>query len=156
MTAERYQVINYTKPYKFSANTFTSPMPITTHFDNLLQPFDSYIWISIIITILLMYSILYWTKKTKMNLLWNLLSICLRQNLSKHFEACLNIFSFLLMSVILTQCYSGAIYSLITAPIEHRIETIDELIGSQNANEIQIITKTYSVNKYAMVCIYFL
>src|ERR1700733_1938963 len=83
MTNDRQNVIDYSYPYKFVYITFTSPMPITTHFDNLLQPFDSYIWILIIITLLILGLIICNTNYKKartFNLCWYILSILLRQN----------------------------------------------------------------------------
>ena len=156
MTSERYQAINYTKPYKYSANTFTSPMPITTHFDNLLQPFDSYIWILIIITLLILGLIIcntnYKTART-FNLCWYILSILLRQNGTTRLTQInkLLMCTWMLMVMILGACYLGSIYALIRVPIEHRIETLDQLIANEMNGNIKIVVENGSIEQYVIV-----
>ena len=43
MTTDRQNVIDYTYPCYSEYITFTSPMPITTHFDNLLETSETII-----------------------------------------------------------------------------------------------------------------
>ena len=130
MTNDRQNVIDYSYPYNFVSITFMSPMPTISYFDNLLQPFDSYIWILIIITLLILGLIICITnnKTTRtFNLCWYILSILLRQNGTTRVIQInkLLMCTWIIMSVILGACYSGSIYALIRVPIEHRIEALD-------------------------------
>ena len=54
MSSERAQVISFSYPYKMSPVTFTSPVPTSrSNKVNLLEPFDYWIWISLISSIIL-------------------------------------------------------------------------------------------------------
>src|SRR6185437_11379224 len=89
MTSTRYDAIKYSYPYIYSVVTFTSPMPIIKHFNNLLQPFDQYIWISIVITITILMLLFALNQNArnsniKFNIFWDIFVICLRQNRVLH------------------------------------------------------------------------
>ena len=156
MTTDRQNVIDYTYPCYSEYITFTSPMPTITHFDNLLQPFDSYIWILIIITLLILGLIIFNTNnKTArtFNLCWYILSILLRQNGTTRVTQInkLLMCTWIIMSVILGACYSGSIYALIRVPIEHRIETLDQLFANEINGNIKIFVIHKSLQKYILV-----
>ena len=55
------------------------------------------------------------------------------------------------MSVILGACYSGSIYALIRVPIEHRIETLDQLIENEMNGNIKIVVDNGSTLQYVIV-----
>ena len=156
MTNDRQNVIDHSYPYNFVYITFMSPMPTITYFDNLLQPFDTYIWISIIITLLMIGLIIFNTKSktTKtFNLCWYVMSIFLRQNGTTRITQInkLLLYTWMLLVTILGACYSGCIYSLIRVPIEHKIETLDQLISHEMNGNIKIVVKNGSTKQYMIV-----
>ena len=156
MTNDRQNVIDYIDPCYSEYFTFTSPMPTITHFDNLLQPFDSYIWILIIITLLIL-GLIICNTNNKMartfNLCWYILSILLRQNGTTRLTQInkLLMCTWMLMVMILGACYSGCIYSLIRVPIEHKIETLDQLIAHEMNGNIKIVVENGSIYQYVIV-----
>ena len=159
MTTVRMSAISFTNPYMFSIITFTSPMPIITYFESLLQPFDTFTWISIIImlsTIIILLLLLNKASNIKYDLFWYIFVIVLRSNITKYKPTHINsliILCWMLVSFILTTCYSMSIYSFISVPIEHRIESIDELIRGQISGKIQLVVERNSVYQYILVII---
>ena len=143
MTPTRNDVVDISFPFDISQLTFTSPMPVKHYFNTLLQPFDKYIWMSCIAVITLIMCLIYFYNQTtymKYNLLWDTLAIIFRQNISNATRVYPNnliLLAWLLSAIILYVCYSGSIFSLITVPIEYRIKTICQLLGSHNFDELQ-------------------
>jgi len=157
-TTSRLNYINYTYPYELGVITFSSPMPMIIHFNNLLQPFDTYIWALIIFTMLIFIALLFITNiniKIKYVLYWDIIVIFLLQKMSKHSMAYPNsviLFTWILMSMIFLKSYCGCIYSIITLPNEHRIETLSDLLESQKSGQIQVVVENDSVFQYVLVC----
>ena len=157
MTYNRSRVIDYSYPYELGSLIFSSPTPTITHFHDLLQPFDTCIWISIIITITLIILILSLINNNRnkiVNLCWDVLVVYLRQNGCKSLMNAKNkpfIFTWLLMTIILDACYLGCIYSLMSIPIEYKIETLNELVKNQMSGNIKIIVGNGSVHHHVLV-----
>ena len=163
MTSERYNVLDLSYPHEFVDISFTSPSPTITQFNDLLQPFDTYIWLSIVTTIATLMAINVIYNKVfatyKCNYYWTLFVICLKQTQClpvPRYPVNMLLTIWMLMSTVLLISYSGTIYSLMTVPIEHRIETIDQLIDSQRTGELTIVVQKNSLSAYLLVRSFYL
>jgi hypothetical protein len=148
MTWERERDVDFTYPYYRDSATFTSPLPRFDHFNNVLQVFDKCTWFLIVISIslllifLLCISKVYY-KKYESKLWFALLSAILNQGINPtliikpHLKVILR--SWLFTCFFLNLIYSNCIFSLITIPNEHRIESIAEFMEAQANNEIHVI-----------------
>ena len=159
LTSARHQAIDCTYPHDFDYISFTSPAPTITQFNDLLQPFDTYIWLSIVTTIavLMLLSIAYnYINKSHMKytLCWTVVEIYLGKSISKRitkYRVSFLWLTWMLMSTILAMSYSGTIYSLIAVPVEHRIETIDQLIRSHSSGQLKILVENGLIFQHILV-----
>jgi len=162
MTTIRKTAIDFTYPYHLCDMSFTSPLPTFKNFSHLLQPFDRFIWISILLIMTLFMTIfMVYNKKStfKYLLCWQVFVIYMRQSICKLINTYPNniiLFTWILMSVILNIYYSGYIYSFITFPYENKIESISELIRNENEGHINMIVEKNSAFQYYLVRIFLL
>jgi hypothetical protein len=131
--------------------TFITPSPkATPNITLIIDPFDYFIWIWIIVVFILMFCNLFlitqkWNELKKLSLKWALICTSIGQQL----YFCLPsvgslriLFSgWLLACLVLTFSYSGCLHSLMAFPSRMKtINTIEELAIAQRNGEIQTIT----------------
>ena len=141
MTFERAQEVSFSYPYIIDLVTFTTPLPkAQLNYMNLIQPFDAWIWISIVLMIALMFGLSLSLIRNKTNILWITISIVMRQQFHMIPNIRLMVSGWLLASVVLTSSYAGVIYYITATPLEvGRIDSIHELNSAQKLNKIKII-----------------
>ena len=148
-TPERDEVISFSYPYLISPVTFLAPLPLPKHFDNLFEPFDTYIWLSILASLLCLTIIFIIMHKSKSNymsgLIWSLYLVIFGQTIPDKYlkpNRVKLIFSlWLLACFVLSKCYSSSVYELILVNHENKLKTIDDLIKASNANNIKMYAR---------------
>ena len=141
ITYDRAQQMSYSQPYIIDLVTFTSPNPKTqSNAMDLIQPFDVWIWISIVLRIVLMFGLNLFLITNKTNIRWIILSILMKQPFLLVPNIKLLVSGWLLAGVVFTTSYAGVIYYITATPLEMgRIDTINELNWAQKEGKITII-----------------
>ncbi len=136
--------------------TFITPSPkATSNITLIIDPFDYFIWIWIIVVFILMFCNLFlitqkWNELKKLSLKLALIYTSLGQQLYFYLpsvESLRILFSgWLLACLVLRSSYSGCLHSLMAFPSRMKtINTIEELAIAQRNGEIQTISRGKSL-----------
>ncbi len=131
--------------------TFITPSPkATPNITLIIDPFDYFIWIWIIVVFFLLFCNLFlitqkWNQLKKLSLKWALIYISIGQQLYFYLPSMGSLrilFSgWILACLVLRSSYSGCLHSLMAFPSRMKtINTIEELAIAQRNGEIQTIT----------------
>jgi hypothetical protein len=151
MTYERSEAVDFSNAYLETSLTFVTPSPKETpNITLIIDPFDYFIWICIIVVFILMFCNLYlvtqnWNELKKLCIKWALIYTSFGQQLYFYLPSVGSLrilFSgWLLACLVLRSSYSGCLHSLMAFPSRMKmINTIEELAIAQNNGEIQTIT----------------
>ena len=118
------------------------------HF-SLLDEFDKFIWILLSIAVLSIWFYIYFKSKLSINYKqvlnqWIIITILFQQSFHgkifiKDIMLRLLFILWTLSCLVLTTCYAGCIYSIITLPRESKIETINDLVTAAKNGYLNII-----------------
>lgn len=158
---ERQMVIGYLYPHCIDRFTFATSKPYSGQYiEQFLHPFQSIIWIGLIVVFILFLLFdqmdQYFNRKQSLSssetITWFALRTILRQSSSwktKIRPAKYLIISFwLIPAFILTISYSSIIQSELTVPIVHRINTIEQLIDACQSKQIMMYSTTKDFNYF--------
>ena len=146
VTPDRAKVLTYTNPpHIIDFATFTPPLPQThDRCVSLLEPFETMIWIFLILFSVTNYCLNYVLIRDKYRIFWVIYSILVRQSqaIPTKTTVRLQILSwYLSVGVVLTAFYSGSVFSQITIPTEFgRIDTIQDLAEATQAGRVKVIS----------------
>ena len=145
---DRAQVVDMTYPHIIDTFTFTSPLPQTQTIVNLLEPFDTYVWILTMVSIALIMALIKLAIHCKLGQsrhghLWIVYSSMFKLQMPTRIPCSMfnvAIFSpWLMACVLFTTCYAGGIYSVLTVPYETRIDTLYDLAQAYADGRIKVL-----------------
>ena len=133
---DRAKSIDYTYPHIIDNIVFTSPLTEINTFIDLLKPFDTYVWILSLITIII-YMLIFKYYFSR-NDYWNIFKVKLLTTGSLSSTRRVIISYWFIFMYMLSMIYSQVVYSLISVPKTNSIESISELHSALEQGDINL------------------
>ncbi|XP_075676549.1 uncharacterized protein LOC113795952 isoform X3 [Dermatophagoides pteronyssinus] len=157
ITYERINVIKFLHPHLFSQHTFAmAKITILPDFDIFFKPFESIVWLCLLITLilscLLYLAIKYLLPFKHINLIICSLNMLLQQSYPIRKDHLISnsakiwLFSFAMMSIVLINIYQSYLFSILTLMKSNEINNIEKL--AESCQKHQTIPYTIK-NNYA-------
>ena len=133
-------------PHIINPITFTAPTPIVKKFTNLLDAFDTYIWVYLMISILSLMVSVYLMSKIhvqKIDNKWPVLYKILEKpdhsynKLNLHNKIIMYTWTF--MCLVLMSAFSGCMHSLMSVKFVNKVETLTALVSAMHRGHVQIL-----------------